>query len=129
MLHQKVRKTFWGYSSHEKLSNKELISEKFLGIRPAPGYPACPDHTEKKTLFELLKVKTNLKVRLTESYAMTPASSVAGLYFANPDSSYFGVGKIYEDQVEDYAKRKDIDKVVAEKWLGSNLGYSPGGVN
>ncbi|MFL2661393.1 MAG: methionine synthase, partial [Alphaproteobacteria bacterium] len=129
MLHQQVRKNFWGYSTDEKLSNKDLISEKFLGIRPAPGYPACPDHTEKKTLFELLKVKNNLKVKLTESFAMTPASSVSGLYFAHPESSYFGVGKIYEDQVKDYAKRKNIDKVVAEKWLGSNLGYSPNGVN
>ena len=106
-------------------TNKELIQEKFEGIRPAPGYPACPDHTEKKTLFELLNVSRNLKVKLTESFAMTPASSVSGLYFANPQASYFGVGKIFKDQVEDYAKRKKISLSDAEKWLGSNLGYAP----
>jgi len=125
MLHKDVRTNFWGYAQKEDLTNKELIQEKFEGIRPAPGYPACPDHTEKKTLFELLDVSSNLKVKLTESFAMTPASSVSGLYFGNPQASYFGVGKIFKDQVEDYAKRKKISLSDAEKWLGSNLGYAP----
>ena len=106
MLHKDVRTNLWGYAQNEDLTTKELIQEKFEGIRPAPGYPACPDHTEKKTLFELLDVSSNLKVKLTESFAMTPASSVSGLYFANPQASYFGVGKIFKDQVEDYAKEK-----------------------
>ena len=125
MLHKDVRTNLWGYAQKEDLTNKELIQEKFEGIRPAPGYPACPDHTEKKTLFELLDVSSNLKVKLTESFAMTPASSVSGLYFANPQASYFGVGKIFKDQVEDYAKRKKISLSDAEKWLSSNLGYAP----
>ena len=125
MLHKDVRTNLWGYAQKEDLTNKELIQEKFEGIRPAPGYPACPDHTEKKTLFELLDVSSNLKVKLTESFAMTPASSVSGLYFGNPQASYFGVGKIFKDQVEDYAKRKKISFRDAEKWLGSNLGYAP----
>ena len=125
MLHKDVRTNFWGYSKKENLSTQQLIEEKFEGIRPAPGYPACPDHTEKKTLFELLEVSSNLKVKLTESFAMTPASSVSGLYFGNPQASYFGVGKIFKDQVEDYAKRKKISLEDAEKWLGSNLGYAP----
>ncbi len=125
MLHRDVRKNFWGYVPNEKLKNKDLISEKYIGIRPAPGYPACPDHTEKKTLFELLDVANNLKVRLTENFAMTPASSVAGLYFSHPDASYFGVGKVYEDQIKDYAKRKKMKISTVEKWLGPNLGYSP----
>ncbi len=129
MLHKKVRTKYWGYASKENLTNEDLILEKFNGIRPAPGYPACPDHTEKKTLFELLKVSKNLNVRLTESFAMTPSSSVAGLYFANPLASYFGVGKIYKDQVEDYAMRKGLKVDTVEKWLGPNLGYSPKGVD
>ena len=107
------------------MNNKDLIAEKFDGIRTAPGYPACPDHTEKQTLFELLEVSKNLKVNLTESFAMSPASSVSGLYFANPNSSYFGVGKVYKDQIEDYANRKQEKIQVVEKWLGPNLGYSP----
>ncbi len=125
MLHKDVRTKYWGYANNEKLNNKDLISEKFVGIRPAPGYPACPDHTEKETLFNLLNVSNNLKVKLTESFAMTPASSVSGLYFANPNASYFGVGKIYEDQVKDYANRKNLTINTVEKWLGPNLGYSP----
>ncbi len=129
MLHKDVRTKFWGYSKSEDLSVKELIAEKFNGIRPAPGYPACPDHTEKKTLFELLKVSKNLKVKLTESFAMTPASSVSGLYFGNSEASYFGVGKIFKDQVEDYARRKNLSIEIVEKWLGPNLGYSPKEVN
>ena len=129
MLHASVRKKYWGYDPKESLKNSDLISEKYIGIRPAPGYPACPDHTEKETLFSLLNVKENLKIKLTESYAMSPASSVSGLYFSNPMSSYFGVGKIYKDQIEDYAKRKGLGVDIIEKWLGPNLGYSPGKVN
>ena len=120
-----MRTEFWGYAANEQFDNEALIAEAYTGIRPAPGYPACPDHTEKKTLFELLDVSSNLKVKLTESFAMTPASSVSGLYFGNPQASYFGVGKIFKDQVEDYAKRKKISLKNAEKWLGSNLGYAP----
>ena len=129
MLHASVRKKYWGYNPKESLKNSDLISEKYVGIRPAPGYPACPDHTEKETLFSLLNIKENLKIKLTESYAMSPASSVSGLYFSNPMSSYFGVGKIYKDQIEDYAKRKGLGVDIIEKWLGPNLGYSPGKVN
>ena len=129
MLHASVRKKYWGYNPKESLKNSDLISEKYIGIRPAPGYPACPDHTEKETLFSLLNVKENLKIKLTESYAMSPASSVSGLYFSNPMSSYFGVGKIYKDQIEDYAKRKGLGVDLIEKWLGPNLGYSPSKVN
>ncbi len=125
MLHKEVRTKYWGYAKSENLNNEDLIAEKFEGIRPAPGYPACPDHTEKQTLFELLEVSKNLKVNLTESFAMTPASSVSGLYFANPNSSYFGIGKIYKDQIEDYANRKKEKVEIVEKWLGPNLGYSP----
>ncbi len=129
MLHSSVRKNYWGYAPKESLTNSDLISEKYIGIRPAPGYPACPDHTEKETLFELLNVEKNLKVKLTESFAMTPASSVSGLYFSNPMASYFGVGKIYKDQVESYAKRKGLPINLIERWLGPNLGYSPSKVN
>ena len=129
MLHSQVRKNYWGYAPKESLTNSDLISEKYIGIRPAPGYPACPDHTEKETLFELLNVEKNLKIKLTESFAMTPASSVSGLYFSNPMASYFGVGKIYKDQVEDYAKRKGLPINLIEKWLGPNLGYLPSKIN
>ena len=124
MLHVDVRTKFWGYAKGEKFSNDQLINEEYIGIRPAPGYPACPDHTEKKTLFKLLKANENIKVKLTESFAMTPSSSVSGFYFSNPSAAYFGVGKVYEDQVEDYAKRKGVDKKIAEKWLSSSLGYA-----
>src|SRR5690606_12203056 len=105
-LHLKVRKEYWGYASAESLSNEELIREKYQGIRPAPGYSACPDHLEKKTLFSLLEVEKNIGVQLTHSMAMTPASSVSGWYFAHPESRYFNVGKIGRDQLEDYARRK-----------------------
>ena len=125
MMHQKVRTVLWGYAKNEKLTNEQLITEDYVGIRPAPGYPACPDHTQKETLFKLLDVNNNLKVKLTESYAMTPSSSVSGLYFSNPESSYFGVGKINKDQVIDYAKRRGISVEEAEKWLGPSLSYSP----
>ena len=125
MMHAEVRKKYWGYAKEENLSNEQLIKENYTGIRPAPGYPACPDHTEKSTLFELLEVSKNLKVELTESFAMSPASSVSGLYFSHPESSYFGVGKINKDQVLDYANRKGVAVEDIEKWLGPNLSYSP----
>jgi 5-methyltetrahydrofolate--homocysteine methyltransferase len=122
-LHQRVRKEFWGYAADETMPNEELVKEKYRGIRPAPGYPACPDHTEKGLLFKLLGVEKNTVLRLTESYAMWPASAVSGWYFAHPKSRYFGVGKIGKDQVEDYAKRKGWTLEMAEKWLSPNLGY------
>ncbi len=124
-LHQQVRKE-WGYGRDERLSNEDLIKERYRGIRPAPGYPACPDHTEKRLLFDLLEVKRQAGIVLTESYAMMPASSVSGLYFAHSDARYFAVGKIGRDQVEDYATRKGMAMRDVEKWLGPNLGYEPG---
>ncbi|WP_336067594.1 vitamin B12 dependent-methionine synthase activation domain-containing protein [Mesoflavibacter sp. CH_XMU1404-2] len=120
-LHQKVRTDFWGYASNENLSNQELIKEAYKGIRPAPGYPACPDHLEKMTIWDILKVEETIGVKLTESLAMWPAASVSGYYFANPEAKYFGLGKITEDQLEDYAKRRDISREDAEKWLSPNL--------
>lgn len=120
-LHLKVRKEIWGYASNENLNNQELIKEEYNGIRPAPGYPACPDHLEKPTIWKLLKVEENIGVKLTESMAMWPASSVSGYYFANPASKYFGLGKIKEDQVIDYAKRRGISTEVASKWLSPNI--------
>ena len=120
-LHLKVRKEIWGYASDEVLSNEELIKEKYKGIRPAPGYPACPDHLEKPTIWKLLNVEKEIGVKLTESMAMWPAASVSGYYFANPESKYFGLGKIKKDQLEDYAKRRNISLELAEKWLSPNL--------
>jgi 5-methyltetrahydrofolate--homocysteine methyltransferase len=120
-LHLKVRKEIWGYASDEKLNNFELIKEEYKGIRPAPGYPACPDHLEKPTIWKLLNVAEEIGVTLTESMAMWPASSVSGYYFANPQSKYFGLGKIKEDQVIDYAKRRGISTEVATKWLAPNI--------
>lgn len=120
-LHKKVRTEFWGYASEETLSNEDLISEKYKGIRPAPGYPACPDHLEKRTIWELLQVKENIGVELTESMAMWPAASVSGYYFANPEARYFGLGKIKEDQIEDFAKRKNMNLDEATNWLKTNL--------
>lgn len=120
-LHLKVRKEIWGYASDEVLSNDELIKEQYKGIRPAPGYPACPDHLEKPTIWKLLNVEQEIGVKLTESMAMWPASSVSGYYFANPESKYFGLGKIKKDQLEDYAKRRNISVELAEKWLSPNL--------
>src|SRR5215203_4344813 len=116
-LHQKVRKEYWGYEKNENLSNEELIKERYKGIRPAPGYPACPDHTEKLKLFSLLNVTENIGIELTESLAMNPPASVCGWYFAHPQSHYFGIGKIGKDQLEDYAKRKGMSIDDAEKWL------------
>ena len=120
-LHLKVRKEIWGYASDETLSNQDLINEAYKGIRPAPGYPACPDHLEKPTIWKLLNVEQEIGVRLTESMAMWPASSVSGYYFANPESKYFGLGKIKEDQVIDYAKRRGISTEMATKWLSPNI--------
>lgn len=120
-LHLKVRQEIWGYASDESLSNQELIKEEYKGIRPAPGYPACPDHLEKPTIWKLLNVEKEIGVTLTESMAMWPASSVSGYYFANPASKYFGLGKIKEDQVIDYAKRRGISTEVATKWLAPNI--------
>jgi 5-methyltetrahydrofolate--homocysteine methyltransferase len=120
-LHLKVRKEIWGYASEESLTNQDLIDEEYKGIRPAPGYPACPDHLEKPTIWKLLKVEESIGVKLTESMAMWPASSVSGYYFGNPESKYFGLGKIKEDQVVDYAKRRGISTEVATKWLSPNI--------
>jgi 5-methyltetrahydrofolate--homocysteine methyltransferase len=120
-LHLQVRKEIWGYASEENLSNNELIKENYKGIRPAPGYPACPDHLEKPTIWEILKVEENIGVKLTESMAMWPASSVSGYYFANSESKYFGLGKIKNDQVENYAQRRGISIEVATKWLAPNI--------
>ncbi len=120
-LHEKVRKEFWGYSSDENMSAEEMIAEEYKGIRPAPGYPACPDHLEKPTIWKLLNVEEAIGVTLTESMAMWPASSVSGYYFANPESKYFGLGKIKEDQVIDYAKRRSISTDMASKWLSPNI--------
>lgn len=120
-LHHKVRTEFWGYAEDETLGNEDLIAEKYLGIRPAPGYPACPDHLEKTTIWNLLKVKENIGLELTESLAMFPTAAVSGYYFGNPKSKYFGVGKISEDQLIDYAERKGVDVDFARKWLSPNL--------
>lgn len=120
-LHLKVRKNFWGYAKNEQLNSEDLIKEKYSGIRPAPGYPACPDHTEKYQLFNLLKVSDHTGIQLTESLAMYPAASVCGWYFSHPQSQYFGVGKISKDQLEDYAKRKEMSYDEMEKWLRQNL--------
>ncbi len=120
-LHKKVRTDYWGYASEENLSNEDLISEKYKGIRPAPGYPACPDHLEKLTIWEVLNVKENIGVELTESLAMWPAASVSGYYFANPEARYFGLGKIKEDQIEDFATRKNMNLEEATNWLKTNL--------
>lgn len=120
-LHKKVRTDYWGYAAGEQLENDELISEKYLGIRPAPGYPACPDHLEKTTIWKLLDVDRNIGVELTESLAMFPTASVSGYYFASPHAKYFGVGKITEDQLEDYASRKGVEVDFARKWLNPIL--------
>lgn len=122
-MHMRVRKEFWGYAGAENLGNEELIKEKYRGIRPAPGYPACPDHTEKTGLFTLLNARQNAGIELTDSMAMLPVSSVSGYYFAHRESQYFGLGKISKDQVEDYARRKDMDLRLTERWLSPNLGY------
>ncbi|MBV9468199.1 MAG: hypothetical protein JOZ57_03005, partial [Abitibacteriaceae bacterium] len=124
LMHKKAREDF-GYGLTEDLDNEDLIRERYRGIRPAPGYPACPDHTEKRILFDLLQVEANAGIRLTEHYAMHPASSVSGFYFAHPEAKYFAVGKIERDQVLDYAARKGMDPRTVERWLSPNLNYDP----
>ncbi|MGB0255944.1 MAG: vitamin B12 dependent-methionine synthase activation domain-containing protein, partial [Flavobacteriaceae bacterium] len=120
-LHEAVRQNAWGYASDERLSNEELIAERYKGIRPAPGYPACPDHLEKIELWKLLEVKETIGVSLTESLAMWPAASVSGYYFAHPQAQYFGLGKITEEQLKDYSQRRNISIDQARKWLNPNL--------
>jgi 5-methyltetrahydrofolate--homocysteine methyltransferase len=124
-MHERVRREFWAYAADEQLTNEQRIAEEYAGIRPAPGYPAQPDHTEKKTLFELLAAERRIGVKLTESFAMWPGSSVSGLYLAQPESYYFGVAKIERDQVEDYAARKGMNVSEVERWLAPILNYNP----
>ncbi|MEO9699783.1 vitamin B12 dependent-methionine synthase activation domain-containing protein, partial [Marinobacter alexandrii] len=124
-MHERVRQEFWGYAGDETLSNEDLIKERYRGIRPAPGYPACPEHTEKATLFSLLEATSRAGIELTEHFAMYPSAAVSGWYFAHPESKYFAVGKIGADQVEDYAERKGISKAEAERWLAPSLAYDP----
>jgi len=122
-LHQRVRREIWGYAPDETLDNDALIREEYRGIRPAPGYPACPDHTEKATLFDLIEATERTSIELTEGYAMLPAASVSGYYLSHPDARYFGIGKIDRDQVEDYARRKSMEVGAIERWLAPVLGY------
>jgi 5-methyltetrahydrofolate--homocysteine methyltransferase len=124
-LHARARQD-WGYGRAEGLTNEDLIAERYRGIRPAPGYPACPDHTEKRTLFDLLDAEQNVGVTLTENFAMQPAASVSGLYFAHPEARYFSVDRVTLDQVESYASRKGMTVAEVERWLTPNLGYEPG---
>ncbi|MFA6107696.1 MAG: methionine synthase [Candidatus Latescibacterota bacterium] len=126
LVHERARRD-WGYGRHEELTKEDLIRERYQGIRPAPGYPACPDHTDKRTIFELLEVEERGSLRLTETYAMHPAASVSGLYLAHPEARYFAVGPIGQDQVEEYARRKGIPIPEVERWLSPNLGYQPSG--
>ncbi len=126
LLHERVRKDYWGYAAEETFAPEDLIGEPYRGIRPAPGYPAQPDHTEKVTLFHLLDAESTTGVTLTESMAMWPGSSVSGLYIGHPDAYYFGVAKVERDQVEDYARRKGIPMEEAERWLAPILNYTPG---
>ena len=123
-LHKRAREQ-WRYGRGENLTNEDLVEGKYRGIRPAPGYPACPDHTEKRTLFDLLQAEKNTGILLTENFAMIPASSVCGLYFSSPAARYFSVGKIDRDQVRDYSTRKGMDLSVVERWLAPNLAYEP----
>jgi 5-methyltetrahydrofolate--homocysteine methyltransferase len=124
-MHERVRKELWAYAPDEALTNEDLIAEKYRGIRPAPGYPSQPEHTEKETLFRLLEAEKRIGVSLTSSYAMTPPASVSGLYLAHPDAIYFALGRIERDQVEDYARRKGWDLKTAERWLAPVLNYDP----
>ncbi len=128
-MHERVRKEFWAYEPDEDLGNTDLIAENYRGIRPAPGYPACPDHTEKATLWKLLEVEASIGLQLTDSYAMYPTAAVSGFYFAHPDSKYFSVGKVDRDQLKSYAERKGVSIVEAERWLAPNLGYDPDEAN
>ncbi|MDH3638464.1 MAG: methionine synthase, partial [Gammaproteobacteria bacterium] len=127
-MHERVRREFWGYAADESLSNEELIREAYRGIRPAPGYPACPDHTEKQCLWDLL-APADVGIRITESFAMSPAASVSGWYFAHPEARYFSVTQIQRDQVIDYAQRKSMELSAMERWLAPVLGYDPEAVN
>ena len=120
-LHYEVRTKYWGYAKDESLNNEELIAEKYTGIRPAPGYPACPDHTQKEVVFKILDAEKHTGISLTESLAMYPAASVSGWYYAHPESKYFGLGKINMDQVEQYAIRKGVSIEEAQKWLAPNI--------
>jgi 5-methyltetrahydrofolate--homocysteine methyltransferase len=122
-MHERVRKEFWGYATAENLSNQELIKEEYRGIRPAPGYPACPDHTEKGLLWDLIDPAANAGITITESFAMLPTASVSGFYFSHPKARYFGTGKISREQVEEYATRKAMRVEDVERWLASVLGY------
>src|SRR5262249_53618599 len=122
LLHERVRRE-WGYGREEKLSKEDLIAEKYRGIRPAAGYPSCPDHSEKRTLWHLLDVEPATGIRLTENYAMWPAASVSGLYFSHADAKYFAVDLVTRDQVEDYARRKQMPRAEVERWLAPNLAY------
>jgi 5-methyltetrahydrofolate--homocysteine methyltransferase len=124
-LHRRVRRELWGYAADEALDNAALIAESYQGIRPAPGYPACPDHTEKATLFDLLSAQANAGIELTENFAMYPAAAVSGYYFSHPDSRYFVVGKLGRDQVQAYADRKGVALAEVERWLAPNLDYEP----
>ncbi len=124
LLHQRARED-WGYGRNEELTIEDLIRERYRGIRPAPGYPASPDHTEKRLIFDLLQVEKSAGIHLTESCAMVPASSVSGLYFAHPESRYFGVGRIERDQVLEYSRRKGMEVTAVERWLRPNLNYEP----
>jgi 5-methyltetrahydrofolate--homocysteine methyltransferase len=126
-LHRRVRREFWGYAPDEELDNEALIQERYAGIRPAPGYPACPEHSEKGLLWDLIDPIANAGMTLTENYAMLPVSAVSGWYFAHPEARYFGLGQINRDQVEDYARRKGWSVAEAERWLAPNLGYDPAG--
>jgi 5-methyltetrahydrofolate--homocysteine methyltransferase len=120
-LHERVRKEFWGYESNENLSVRQMLKEEYKGIRPAPGYPACPEHSEKRVLFDLLQVEKNTGIFMTENYAMSPAASVCGYYFSHPFSRYFNLGKLLNDQVEDYAGRKGISLDECQRVLNQNL--------
>ncbi len=124
-LHERVRRDIWGYAPNEHLTGDDLLAERYVGIRPAPGYPACPDHTEKLALWSLLDVEDRVGIQLTESMAMWPGAAVSGWYFSHPQSQYFVVGRLGRDQVEDYAARKGWTLREAERWLGPNLGYQP----
>ena len=124
-LHQRVRREYWGYATDEALGNDALIAEKYVGIRPAPGYPACPDHTEKATLFDLLDATARTGISITENFAMVPTAAVSGWYFSHPKSQYFVVGKVSREQVFDYARRKGWSLLEAERWLAPNLDYDP----
>ena len=124
-LHEKIRREYWGFAKDENLDNDALIREQYQGIRPAPGYPACPEHTEKGLLWKLLNVDENIGLELTSSFAMWPGAAVSGWYFAHPDAKYFAVAKLRKDQVIDYANRKAMTLPQAERWLSANLDYDP----